>query len=139
MRVYYYYKSQYALIFVGGVMVEKQFQRGFDGVYNIFFFWLEVTWVLFWDKLLRFVFLLYLFFCMCVFFICNNFIIKVDKKVKLVVGILGKSRNVFVQSCFGLLKVLVTFYLLFCVLYLGCLFFFFFKIRMFFRFIGYFV
>ena len=139
MRAHHYHKSQHALTFVGGAMVEKQPQRGFDGAHNIFFSWLEVTWVLLWDKLLRFAFLLYSLFCMCVFSICNNFTTKVDKKVKLVVGILGKSRNAFVQSCFGSSKVLVTFHLPLCALHLGCLLSSSFKIRMFLRSTGYFV
>ena len=40
------------------------------------FSWLEVTGVLFCDKFLRFILLLYPLFSACIFFVCNYFVIK---------------------------------------------------------------
>ena len=40
------------------------------------FSWLEVIGVLFCDKLLRFIFLLYSLFSICIFSVCNYFVIK---------------------------------------------------------------
>lgn len=129
MHCHHCHRSQHTVKFgrEGGVQWLRRGTRGALMVLKIFhvFSWLEVTWVLFCDKLLKFTFLLYFLFSICVFSMCNYIIIKMDTKFMLFeydwcfLEVLGMH---LAGAALRTSKILVIFYFPVCALHQGCLF-----------------